>query len=197
MKKELEVTDKKMVINNSSGITLIALAITVIVMMIIATISIYEGTKVIKEAKVQTLETNMLAIKAKAKACVEEVEAATWAISNETEKNEKRIDFLTGNIDENKYQMEAVTIDDEVKEQLISELKETGVNIEMYSVTTNTLDRFGLNEIKEDIADGEKYIIVYNKDNFNQMDIVYTAGIEYKNNVYYTLSGLQAAHDNE
>ena len=98
------IKDKRMTMKSSSGITLVALAITIIVMMIIATISIYEGTKVIKEAKVQTLETNMLAIKAKAKTYVEEVEAATWALTEN--KEQIRQNFFKGEIDANGYGME-------------------------------------------------------------------------------------------
>ena len=184
------IKDKRLTMNSSSGITLVALAITIIVMMIIATISIYEGTKVIKEAKVQTLETNMLAIKAKAKTYVEEVEAATWALTEGKEQIRK--DFFTGEIDANGYGMEDVTIEEGIKQQLSDELKTD--TVESYSITENTLKKMGLDEVTEDLKDAQ-YIMVYDKNNLNSMDIIYTAGIEYEGTKYYTLSALQAAHD--
>lgn len=200
------INDKRLSMNNSSGITLVALAITIIVMMIIATISIYEGRKIIKEAKVQTLETNMLAIKAKAKTYLEEVEAATWALpeSGENNKADTRISFLTNPIDENGYEMENTELTDANQiNQLKDDLK-SATNIEAYSITENTLKKMGLDEAIEDIKDGDKYIMVFAIDtegnnivNVNSIDIIYTSGIEYEGNVYYTLSALQTAHDEQ
>ena len=57
---------------NENGVTLIALIVTIIVLLIIAGISIYTGTKTIKEAKLEELKTNMLLIEAKARGLVEE-----------------------------------------------------------------------------------------------------------------------------
>ena len=58
--------------NKQNGITLITLTITVIVMMIIASITVYYSKDLIKNAKAQDLNTNMLLIQAEAKKCVEE-----------------------------------------------------------------------------------------------------------------------------
>lgn len=69
-------------VKNEKGITIIALIITVVVLVIIASISITAGSQLIQEAKTQTIETNMLAIRAKAKSYAEEIEAATWALSS-------------------------------------------------------------------------------------------------------------------
>lgn len=180
--------------HNESGITLVALVITIIVLMIIATIAIREGTQIIREAKVQTLETNMLAIKAKAKTYMEEVEAATWSLSDEN-KVITRKNFLTGEVDENGYKMVEETISENEREQLSEELKTA--TIEAYSITEETLVKMRLEEAIEDIKNGKKYIIVYDVNNLNSIDIIYTVGINYKGNIYYTLSALQAAHDGE
>ena len=56
-----------------NGITLIAITLTVIVMLIIASITVYYGTDLIQNAKLQDLKTNMLLIQAKTKSGVEEV----------------------------------------------------------------------------------------------------------------------------
>lgn len=58
--------------NKQKGITLITLTITIVVMMIIASITVYYSKDLIKRAKLQDLSTNMLLIQAKAKECVEE-----------------------------------------------------------------------------------------------------------------------------
>ena len=57
--------------NKNRGITLASLVITIIVLLIIAGISVYSGTDIIKRAKLEELKTNMLLIETKAKECVE------------------------------------------------------------------------------------------------------------------------------
>lgn len=52
--------------SKEKGITLIALVITIIVIIILAGITTYEGTQLIKESKLQTVTANMLLIQAKA-----------------------------------------------------------------------------------------------------------------------------------
>ena len=56
-----------------NGMTLIALAITIIVLAIIAAISITAGGNVIRASQLESLKTNMLLIQAKTKEYVEEV----------------------------------------------------------------------------------------------------------------------------
>lgn len=55
------------------GVTLIALAITIVVLLIIAGISIKGGTSAIKMAQLEELKTNMLLIQAKGRQYVEDV----------------------------------------------------------------------------------------------------------------------------
>ena len=49
-------------INNKNGVTLVTLVITIIVLLIIASISIYVGTDIIKKANLQNINTNMMLI---------------------------------------------------------------------------------------------------------------------------------------
>ena len=56
-----------MKVKNNKGITLIALTITIIILLILASITIYSGKESIKKAQLESLKTNMLLIKAKAK----------------------------------------------------------------------------------------------------------------------------------
>ena len=48
--------------NKNRGITLASLAITIIVLLIIAGISVYSGTDIIKRAKLEELKTNIESI---------------------------------------------------------------------------------------------------------------------------------------
>lgn len=59
-------------IKNNKGITIVSLVIVIIVLIIIAGVSIGVGGNVIKSAKLQSINTNMLLIQAKAKVIAEE-----------------------------------------------------------------------------------------------------------------------------
>ena len=61
-----------MKLKQDKGITLIALMVTIIILLIIAGIAIYNGKETIQRANLEALRTNMLLIEAKAKGLVEE-----------------------------------------------------------------------------------------------------------------------------
>lgn len=164
-----------------SGITLVALVITIIVLLIIASISVYEGKEAIKNAKVQTFETNMLTIKAKAKAYGEEIDAAIWALSD-SDRDTKKSELLAG------YGMTATTISESIVNQLNSEVTS---NYEAYEIS-GMLANNGLSDIQEG-SDGQ-YIVIYNSSDYTKMDVAYTAGITYNEITYYTLSALQEVY---
>ena len=58
-------------IKQEKGVTLIVLVVTIIVLLILATITMYGGTDIIKKSKLEGLKTNMLVIQTKAKEYVE------------------------------------------------------------------------------------------------------------------------------
>ena len=62
----------KDIIEKNNGVTLLALVITIVVLLIIAGITVYEGKETINRAKLEELRTNMLLIQAKSKEYVEE-----------------------------------------------------------------------------------------------------------------------------
>ena len=61
-------------LKNCKGITMIALVVTIVILIILASISIIEGKKLIKEAKIENILTDMITIKAKVKGYAEELE---------------------------------------------------------------------------------------------------------------------------
>lgn len=54
-------------IKNNKGITLVALVVTVVIILIIGAITVYEGSKLVDEAKYEDVKTNMLLIQAEVK----------------------------------------------------------------------------------------------------------------------------------
>lgn len=171
-------------IKNESGITLAALVITIIIMMILSSIAVHEGSKLIRVSKVQTLETNMLTIQAKAKAYAEEIESKIWVYKeDESEKDTKRNDEF-----ENKGMPITETIGTEALNQVSNDLKSDYV---AYTVTGDVLTNMGLKEINT-----ETYIVIFKKDNYKIMDVIYPDGITYQNSRYYTLSSIQEIMEN-
>lgn len=174
---------------NQSGITLMALVITVIVLTIIASISVYEGKQIIKNAKIQTFETNMLTIKAKAKAYGEEIDSQLWAYTYGTEDRTNKLNEIFPN-----YGLEAYTLSDSnIISQLDSQVSES--SYEAYTIDA-LLAQNGLSELKEDTSEGQ-YIVIYNAEDYTKVDVAYTGGISYEGKVYYTLSALQEVYSEE
>ena len=177
---------------NNSGITLIALIITIIILIIIVSISVHEGKELIAKSKVQSLETNMLTIQAKAKAYAEEIDAKIWTESDNA-----------GEADENGYTPKdrarntqftsaekAFTgpINIENQEILTQLNNDIATSYVAYTVTGEALSKIGLDEIKD-----ETYVVVYSKNNYKLMDVIYPNGVKYENETRYTLSNLQSA----
>ncbi|MBR3249833.1 MAG: hypothetical protein IKF83_03965 [Clostridia bacterium] len=71
-----------MKLTNQKGITLIALTITIIVLLIIAGISVYTGSKLIQEAKLEDVKTNMLLVQAETKNFIEQAKFERKTIEN-------------------------------------------------------------------------------------------------------------------
>lgn len=177
--------------NNNSGITLVSLVIMVIIIIILSSIGIYEGSNIINMAKVQTLETNMLTIKAKAKSYAEEVDAMFWSVDDESQTQKDLEKTKREATYKEKYNMTPVTVDAEALNQ-VDAIVDTE-NYDAYKVEESALETMGLMELKED----EPYIVIYSSENYNQMDIIYTGGVMYNDISYYTLSALQQVLENE
>lgn len=164
----------------NKGITLIALVITIILIIILAGISLTYGTGLLENAEVETYITNMVTIKSKAKVYAEEIHAKTWDINKES-LSEKKNELYLDN-----YHM----ITPSNADFIIEKINDSENNYDCYEVTADTLDLMGLGELKEEQYDND-YVVVYNQQDYTKLDVVYKQGIEYKDNIYYTLSSLQ------
>ena len=169
---------------NNSGITLLALVIIVIVLIIIASISVYEGRELIAKSRVQTLETNMLLIQAKAKSYAEEIDAKIW-----TESDSKKDELRNRAFKDDKKFSDPVTVEQKYLDQISDEIKN---NYIAYTITDEALKNMSLEDIKN-----ESYIVIYNKEDFNKIDIIYADGVKYKGNNYFTLSELKKVLSSE
>ena len=157
--------------NNNAGITLIVLIIIIVVLIIITSISVYEGKELIAKSKVQTLETNMLIIQAKAKSYAEEVDAKIWTETEENKNTKRDEEFLKKGF--NIY-----------NSQIPSEINSAEYNF--YKISENGLTNMGLKDINNEI-----YIVTYKKSDYNKIEIIYPEGVKYKKTTYYTLSKIQ------
>lgn len=162
---------------NNSGITLLALIIIVIVLIIIASISVYEGRELIAKSKVQSLESNMLTIQAKAKSYAEEIDAKIW-----TEKEENKDSKRDEEFGKKGFENPSVEIPSEVD----------NTNRVFYQISENGLTNMGLDDLKNEI-----YIVSYDKDDYKKIDVIYPNGVTYKGTQYFTLSKLKNALSNE
>ena len=170
--------------NDQKGLALIPLIIVVIILIAIASIGIYYAYNTLINASIQTYETNMLKIKAKAIEYGEEIDVALWEYSEDDENEEEKMELLE------EYGLVETSIDDVIATQLDSQIDND--NYAAYSID-GLIENNNLGEVQDNINDGE-YIVVYNASDYTKVDVVYTGGILYNDEVYYTLSALQSVY---
>ena len=143
----------------NSGITLISLAITIIIMSILAGVSIYYATPIIKKAQLQNINTNMTLIQTKAKTIGENAK-----FNNDTSKYiGQKISNITSN-------------------EQINQLINKGiidVKDNAYLLSKTDLEKMGLNNIKYELG----YIVNYDTD-----EVIYVKGFTYGGITCYRLS---------
>lgn len=163
----------------NKGITLISLIITIIVLMIIAGITIYNGKDTITKAQLEELRTNMLLIQAKAKEYVEEVNFLMGPSKDEAKKQEAIQKIY---IDE----VGLIKADDSSLNLSIPQ--GSGIDLSVcYYVTQEALQHMGLDKIELDNDEKEAYLIQFNEEKAKVVNIYNTLG--YKG--VYSLSELE------
>ena len=131
------------------GVTLVALVITVVVLLIIASIAVYSGSDTVRKAKLEELRTNMLLIEAKAKGLVEEVNFKIGLTKpEETEYAGK------------KEQAENEVYGGAGLEKATDVSAPSAIPVsECYKVTDATLQNWGLEDMEKE--EGEEYLIKF------------------------------------
>lgn len=160
-----------------NGITLVALTITIVVMMILASITVYFGIDLIKEVKLQDLRTNMLLIQAKAKECVEEVSFQKANITDTATIEQIKAENLKG---------KKIAENEEVKAlaERTNKIDTTQID-EYYYLDVADLEEMGIQDLKPE--DYGWFIIRYDIDNI-KIEVINTTG--YQGN--YTLEEINA-----
>lgn len=148
--------------SSEKGITLTTLVITIIVIAIIASVSVYVGTDIIKQANLQNVNTNMMLIQAKVKTISEQ---AKFNKDTSNYKGKKLIEVV-GN----------KKIDELVSNNIIEDQEK------YYLLSQDDLNEMGFEKIQ--IEDG--YIV-----NYDTNEIIYVKGFEANKQTYYKLSEMK------
>ena len=155
--------NRKKIRRKEMGMTLVALAITIVVMLILAGVAINGSTNMIKRAKLEELKTNMLLIQAKAREYVEDATFKMGMNPDEPKKTNIRNEVYVQNA---KLQKVA---DGEVPSSF--GIIDTST---CYWLTPEAQTSWGLSKMKS--GNGEKYLI-----QFNEIDVT----VEIYNTVGY------------
>ena len=148
---------------NSNGITIIALVLTVIVMLIIASITIKYGKKEIDKVNIEDIKTTMLLIKGKVQ-IIADKESFGESYDN------------TGMIPYS----EATEFTSNIPNELAQQLTDTTY---LYIWNQTAMDN---NDINVEITNEDFFIIDY-----NTLEVYYSLGYELDGNTYYSLTALQ------
>lgn len=162
----------------NKGITLVALTITIIVLLIIAGIAIYSGNDIIKNAKLESLKTNMLLIQAKAKEYCEE---ASFKLGTEENPSDEKISNAKNSL-KGTEQGEESNIPSYIT-------KVEGKKEYIYKLETSNLRDMGINGVESDDNNGY-YYVKYNLTDVT-VEVYNTKGFTKDSTTYYSLSELQ------
>ena len=160
---------------NNKGVTLIALAITIAVLIIIASITIKFGSESINKAKVQNIKTNMLLIEAKTKEFVENANYDLGIKPDEAtdEMKEKSNSELEGEGKGTKITSSSNMAEEAIKIGINStDISEGRVIL----LTTSDLENMGIKGVESNEKDG-LYIVVYDVTN-SSVKVYNTKGIQ-------------------
>ena len=147
---------------NEKGITIVSLIITIIILLIISGTTVYIGTSVIKQATLQTINTNMMLIQAKVKTIAEQ------AKFNNNKDNYKGT--ILSKVSDNKK------IDKILNAGIIDDASK------FYLLSKDDLVSIGLEKIE--IEDG--YIV-----NYETEEVVYVKGFENDGIIYHKLTDMK------
>lgn len=147
---------------NENGITIVSLVITIILLLIIGGITVTIGTQVIKQATLQTVNTNMMLIQAKTKTVAEQAK-----------------------FNNNKDNYRGTVLSEVSGNKKIDKLLEKGIiedTSKYYLLSQDDLVSMGLEKI--DIEDG--YIV-----NYETEEVIYVKGYENQGVTYHKLNDMK------
>ena len=155
---------------NNKGITLVALSITIVVLLILASITIFYGKDNIDKANLENLKTNMLLIDAKAKEYCEEANFKVGTGSVPTDQQELE-NYLKPGVD---YLKEKNLTTNGAS--ALSAITSTTYQY-VVELTQSNLDEIGLKDVKT--TNDDKYLIGFNISE-DKVEVYNTKGIDGK-----------------
>lgn len=178
----------------SEGITLIALTITIILIVFVASMVVLQGRDVIERSQLENIKTNLMLVKAKGKEYAENANFALGAgfdALSETDKNAR--------INDAKSKLKGTEITNANSSELgalTSSGSELNINItndnknQMYYYELSTQDLKDMGVSNAETKDDKKYIIRYDIKNV-EIETYYTKGFNYDNHTYYSLTQME------
>ena len=169
---------------NEKGITLVVLTITIIILLILAGITVYTGKDSIQKANLEGLKTNMLLIQTKAR---EYVENASFDLGIDPQNATEEMKTNAKNELNGEDKGTLVTSDDAIVKDLLNiGIKQEDIdNEKVYKLTTENLEKMGINDVESNSEKGW-YVIVYNIDD-TTAEIYHTIGYQGK----YSLTDIE------
>ena len=154
------------------GITLISLVITIIILIILAGITVYNGTSTIKKASLEEVRTNLLLIQAKAREYVEEANFKMGPSPEESKRQEVRKEIY------------------ETKAKLTKSVQNGSIPSKIpvsdcYTLTEEALTEWGLNKIE--LKTDEFYLIQFDDTNAI-VEVFYSKGYDDNGVIKYSLT---------
>ena len=159
---------------------ILALIVAIIIIIAIATVITIFAKESFKKTSFQDLRTNLLLIQGKAKTYTENVSVETANLNEEKEEDSTKISEV-------KDQKLKGTVLESCDEKIKNAAKNAGIEDtkDYYFLSQEDLNNMGLN-IK---VESDTYYLV--KYNFEDTEVVYTKGFEYKGKTYYKLSEMK------
>ena len=171
-------------IKKNKGITLVALVITVIIILVIGAITVYEGSKLVDEAKYEDVKTNMLLIQAEVKNFAEQAKFEG-----------KKIEDLIGEEEGKGITVDGKTLfftepDSDLNEAIENVRNKTNAQIDLYQIKTDMRD-LNLNNI-----DSTKYLISIDISEQIEVEVCFLPGIlDNKGITQFFLSDIQKTEE--
>ena len=169
---------------NEKGITVVVLTITIILLLILVGITVYTGKDSIQKANLEGLKTNMLLIQTKAR---EYVENASFDLGIDPQNATEEMKTNAKNELNGEDKGTLVTPDDAIVKDLLNiGIKQEDIdNEKVYKLTTENIEKMGINDVESNSEKGW-YVIVYNIDD-TTAEIYHTIGYQGK----YSLTDIE------
>lgn len=170
---------------NNKGITMIVLVLTIIILLILASISIGTWNNVVEQSKLENIKTNMLLIEVKAKEAAKDSNFNLGTSYESLTDENQRIERLQ----QAKLQLKGEIIEN-VNELNIGVLKGED-ELEIFCrLSTEDITNMGITNVISDDRNGY-YIVKYDIRNIG-VEIYNTKGFKLENRTYYSLTDLQS-----